>query len=113
MELYLTLILLLPLLGGTINALVGRKLPRRLCEVLACAAVWGAFVCAALAFAAYRAPVTVELATWLADFDFTAPIALYLDPLSLVMTVMITFVCGLIHLYAVGYMTGEGRPARF
>ena len=113
MKLYLTLILLLPLLGGTINALAGRKLPRRACEALACAAVCGAFVCAALAFVAYKAPVTVELATWLADFDFSAPIALYLDPLSLVMTVMITFVCGLIHLYAVGYMAGEGSPARF
>ncbi len=113
MKLYLTLILLLPLLGSAINALVGRKLPRRLCEVLACAAVWGAFACALLAFFAYRAPVTVELADWLADFDFSAPIALYLDPLSLVMTVMITFVCGLIHLYAVGYMAGEGSHARF
>ncbi|QSV46649.1 NADH-quinone oxidoreductase subunit L [Geobacter benzoatilyticus] len=113
MKLYLSLILLLPLLGGTVNALAGRKLPRRACEVLACAAVWGAFVCAALAFVAYKAPVTVELATWLEDFDFSAPIALYLDPLSLVMTVMITFVCGLIHLYAVGYMAEEGSPARF
>ncbi|MBE2889244.1 NADH-quinone oxidoreductase subunit L [Geobacter anodireducens] len=113
MKLYLSLILLLPLLGGTLNALVGRKLPRRVCEALACAAVWGAFVCTVLAFGAYEAPETVLLATWLADFDFTAPIALYLDPLSLVMAVMITFVCGLIHLYAVGYMAGEESPARF
>ena len=113
MKLYLTLILLLPLLGGTINALVGRKLPRRVCEALACAAVWGAFVCAALAFAAYQTPVTVKLATWLADFDFTAGIDLYLDPLSLVMTLMITFVCGLIHLYSVGYMKDDPAHARF
>ncbi|AJE02065.1 NADH-quinone oxidoreductase subunit L [Geobacter pickeringii] len=113
MKLYLTLILLLPLLGGAINALVGRTLPRRLSETLACAAVWGAFVCALLAFGAYRAPETVRLATWLADFDFTAGIDLSLDPLSLVMTLMITFVCGLIHVYAVGYMAGEGSHARF
>ncbi|WP_298267389.1 NADH-quinone oxidoreductase subunit L, partial [Geobacter sp.] len=113
MKLYLTLILLFPLLGGAINALVGRNLPRRLSEILACGVIWGAFVCALLAFGAYRGPVTVELATWLADFDFAAPITLYLDPLSLVMTLMITFVCGLIHVYAVGYMAEEGGHARF
>ena len=113
MKLYLTLILLLPLLAGTVNTLVGRMLPRRLCETLACASVWAAFICAALAFSTYKSPETILLANWLADFDFTAPIALYLDPLSLVMTVMITFVCGLIHLYAVGYMAHEGSPARF
>ncbi|MBT0651609.1 NADH-quinone oxidoreductase subunit L [Geomobilimonas luticola] len=113
MKLYLALILLLPLLGGTINAIVGRKLPRRLTETLACGMVWGAFVCALLAFAAYRGPETVELASWLAAFDFRAPITLYLDSLSLVMVLMITFVCGLIHLYAVGYMADDPSYARF
>ncbi|ABB30415.1 proton-translocating NADH-quinone oxidoreductase, chain L [Geobacter metallireducens RCH3] len=113
MKLYLTTILLLPLLGGAINAVIGRKLPRRACEALACTAVWGAFAGAVLAFAAYRTPVTVELASWLADFDFSAPVTLYLDPLSLVMMVMVTFVCGIIHLYSVGYMAKEESPARF
>ncbi|SNB46945.1 NADH-quinone oxidoreductase subunit L [Geobacter sp. DSM 9736] len=113
MNLYLTLILLFPLLGAVLNMVIGRKLPRLVSETMACAVVWGAFACTALAFAMYRAPVRVELASWLQDFDFSAPIALYLDPLSLVMTLMITFVCGLIHVYAVGYMRGEESHARF
>ena len=113
MKLYLTLILLLPLLGGVVNAVIGRKLPRRIAESLACAVVWGAFGCALPAFAIYRSPLRVELGSWLAAFDFQAPIALYLDPLSLVMVLMITFVCGLIHIYAVGYMAGDPDYARF
>lgn len=113
MKLYLALILILPLLGGAVNALFGRRLPRRLGEALACVVVWGAFGCGVAAFAAYRGPVTVELASWLADFDFQAPLTLYLDPLSLVMVLMITFVCGLIHVYAVGYMAGDPGYTRF
>jgi len=113
MKLYLTLILLLPLLGGISNALFGRLLPRRLVEWLACGVVWGAFGCALLAFAAYRTPLRVELFSWLTVFDFQAPVALYLDPLSAVMCLMVTFVCGVIHLYSVAYMAEERDYVRF
>ncbi|TWJ18881.1 NADH-quinone oxidoreductase subunit L [Geobacter argillaceus] len=113
MKPYLTLILLLPLLGATINSLVGRLLPRRVVETIACGTVWGSFAAAAGAFALYRTPVTVELASWLSVFDFKAPLTLYLDPLSLSLTVMITFVCGLIHLYSVAYMADDPGYVRF
>ena len=42
--------------------------------------------------------------TWMAVGNFTPSITLYLDPLSLVMTGVITGVGFLIHLYATGYM---------
>ncbi|WP_279384513.1 proton-conducting transporter transmembrane domain-containing protein [Geotalea toluenoxydans] len=113
MRLYLTLILVFPLLGGVVNAVIGRKLPRRISEFLACGVVWGAFLCSLLAYAAYQVPVTVKLTSWLTAFDFKAPVTLYLDPLALVMVLMITFVCGLIHVYSVGYMTGDPDYARY
>ncbi len=46
-------------------------------------------------------------------FHFKAPLTLYLDPLSLVLCLMITFVCGLIHLYSVGYMRKDPCYRRF
>jgi len=55
----------------------------------------------------------VVIATWLAVFDFNAPLVLYLDPLSLSLCLMITFVCGLIHIYAVGYMKDDSGYIRF
>ncbi len=113
MKLYLAFILLLPLLGGLFNALVGSKLPRRVGETVACAAIWGSFACSVMAFFNFTAPLKIEYASWLADFDFKAPIALYLDQLSLSLTLMITFVCGLIHLYSVGYMKDDPSPARY
>ena len=113
MKLYLALILLLPLLGGIYNAVFGRILSRSLGETVACGVIWGAFVCSVLAFLQFTAPIKIEYASWLSDFDFKAPIALYLDQLSLALTLMITFVCGLIHLYSVGYMKDDPSFARY
>ena len=114
MKLYLELIILLPLLGAIANALLGGHiLPRRVSEVVACAVIWGSFAATLAAAPTYRAPLTMEIASWLADFDFKAPLTLYLDPLSLSLCLMITFVCGLIHLYAVGYMREDPGYVRF
>ncbi|MDD2582595.1 MAG: proton-conducting transporter membrane subunit, partial [Desulfuromonadaceae bacterium] len=113
MKLYLALILLLPLSGGLFNALFGRALPRRAGEIAACSVIWAAFGCSVLAFLQFTAPVKIEYASWLSDFDFNAPITLYLDQLSLSLALMITFVCGLIHLYSIGYMKEDRSPARY
>lgn len=113
MQIYLSLMLLFPLLGACISMLLGRKLPRPMVEAIACAAVWGSFVCALFAAFAYSAPQTVVLGQWLTTFDLQAPISLYLDPLSLSLAVMIGFVCGLIHIYAVFYMKAELDYPRF
>ena len=114
MKTYLELIILLPLLGGIVNALLGgRLLPRRASEFLACAVIWGSFAATGAAALAYKAQTSVEIATWLSDFDFKAPLTLYLDPLSLSLCLMITFVCALIHTYAVGYMKDDPAYVRF
>ncbi|HEU0264252.1 MAG TPA: NADH-quinone oxidoreductase subunit L [Geobacterales bacterium] len=107
------LILLFPLLGAISATLLGRFLPRRILEITANLAIWGAFAAALATAALYGGPVTVTIASWLSAFDFVAPITLYLDPLALVMVVMITCICGLIHLYAVAYMANDPGYVRF
>jgi len=113
MELYLAFILLFPLGGGFFNAIVGRKLPRGMSEAVACGVIWGSFICSVLAYFNFTGPIKIEYASWLTAFDFRAPIALYLDQLSLALTLMITFVCGLIHLYSIGYMKDDPSYARY
>lgn len=113
MKLYLALILLLPLSGGLFNILFGRSLPRRAGEIVACSVIWGSFACSTLLFLQFTAPLRIEYASWLTAFDFKAPIVLYLDQLSMALILMITFVCGLIHLYSVGYMKEDPFPSRY
>ena len=113
MKTALELIILLPLLGGIINILLGRTLPRRAVELIACGVVWGSFVAALFAAAFYSGPAVVEIGAWLSSFSLKAPITVYLDPLSLSLCLMITFVCGLIHLYSIGYMGEDPCYVRF
>ncbi len=113
MKTALAFIVLLPLLGAITNILLGRLLPRRAVESLACAVIWGSFFATLAALASYSTPAVVELGSWLSAFDLKAPITFYLDPLSLALCLMITFVCGLIHLYSVGYMVGDPGYVRY
>ncbi len=113
MKAAIELLLLLPLLGGICHILLGRLLPRRAVEIAACAAVLGSFVAAVFAAAAYSGPSVVRIGPWLSSFDLKVPITVYLDPLSLSLCLMITFVCGLIHVYSVGYMRDDPGYARY
>ena len=113
MKTALELIILLPLLGAIFNILLGRTLSRRVVEGVACAVIWGSFIAALFAAAAYSGHSVVEIGSWLSSFDLTAPINLYFDPLSLSLCLMITFVCGLIHLYSIGYMQDDPGYVRY
>ena len=113
METLLALILLLPLSGALFNTIFGRILSRQSGETVACGVIWGSFAGSAVLFLRFREPVRIEYSTWLADFDFQAPLAFQIDQLSLSLILMITFVCGLIHLYSVGYMKDDPSYARY
>ncbi len=113
MKTALELIILLPLLGAIFNILLGRMVSRRVVEGAACAVIWGSFIAAMSAAAVYSGPFVVEVGSWLSSFDLQAPISLYFDPLSLSLCLMITFVCGLIHLYSIGYMQDDPGYIRY
>ena len=113
MNLFLPLILFLPILAGAFIALAGMRLPRRISSLVACGAVVGSFISSLCAFLQYRSPVTLDLFRWLSAFDLQAPVSLYFDPLAAVMCLMVTFVSGIILFYSHAYMSGEGDYARF
>ena len=75
--------------------------------------IGGSFLSALSLLRSYRRPVTLELLPWITAFDFKAPISFYLDPLSLTLTLMITTICGLIHLHSVGYMKDDPGYGRY
>ncbi len=56
---------------------------------------------------------TEVLWTWINVGGFHPEIALYLDPLSLIMVVVVAFVSFLIHLYSTEFMIGDDGYARF
>jgi NADH-quinone oxidoreductase subunit L len=89
------------------------RLPRRLCQTIACGSVWASFGCSAAGFFLLQGPVKTELFRWISAFDFHAPAALRFDSLSAIICLMVTFVAGMIHLYSIAYMREDKDYLRF
>ena len=112
------LLVALPALGAAILLLTGRRLNAHghLVGVVMSA---GAFVVAALLFVAMLAQPAAgrgaiqKLWEWQVVGSFKVPVALQLDPLSMVFVLLITFVGTLIHIYAIGYMQHDHDRRKF
>jgi len=114
MKSLLFLIPLLPLLCGGINALWGRRLPRRLAESLAVGGVAASFGLTLLLWPLSQGEGTrVTFFTWLHSGTLHVAFDMLFDRLAAPMTLMVTGVSTLIHLYAVGYMEEDEDYARF
>ncbi len=114
MKTYLFLLLFFPFAGGLILAVIGKYLPRRIAEWIACASVLGSLLMAALAFgAAGEKRYLLTLFDWIQVGDFSASMTVYYDPLAAIMALMVTFVSSLIHLYSVSFMRDDKDYVRY
>ncbi len=110
----LFLIPLLPLFCAVINLLFGMRLPRLFAEVMAVTGVAGAFVLTLIFWGHAEGEGTrAVLFTWLNSGTLDVSFALNFDRLAAPMTLMVTGVATLIHLYAVGYMHEDDDYGRF
>ena len=117
---YAPLIIAFPILGLLINIIIGRRLSERLVGTIASSAVGLSFVVAILQFIALQSEpegARVFVAEWISIGTLQLPWALKIDTLSVAMTLMVTGVSALIHIYAIGYMHEDvrfqGDPGRF
>ncbi|HEX6146079.1 MAG TPA: NADH-quinone oxidoreductase subunit L [Acidimicrobiia bacterium] len=112
---YLWLVIALPLAGSLFLHFFGRYVREPLSGWLASAAMGGAFVIAALAALPFlqggEEATTVVLWEWMPAIG--ASFELLWDPLSALMTLVVTGVGALIHVFAIGYMHGDERFHRF
>src|SRR5262245_20326201 len=98
----LLLIPLLPLVGFLLNASLGRRLTKSVASAIACGAMIASFVVSAAAvwrlvsLPAGERSILERVFTWISSGDFTAPLALRLDPLSAVMILVVTGIGSLI-----------------
>lgn len=109
----LWLIPAIPFASAAVLLVLGSRFPRRVVAALGCASILASTIISFLMFAAYRGPYTERLWTWIGIEDFRPAVAFYLDPLSLVMVTVVTFVSFFIHLYSTGFMAGDPGYSRF
>ncbi len=112
---YLWLIIALPLVGAIVLHFGGRYLPEPLPGIAAAGAIGTAFVIAAAAFVPLAGgeaePHLLMLWEWMPGLG--AAFEIRWDQLSALMTLIITGVGTLIHIYSIGYMHGDPRFSRF
>jgi len=123
-QILLLLIILFPLGGAIINGLIGRYLPKGLVTFVGVGSVAVSFALAVIAFVelfglshdSEHAALTYHFYEW---FSLKLPggnvvpinVRFLMDSLSGIMTLVVTGVGGLIHLYSIGYMgEDEGYP---
>src|SRR5262245_8442152 len=112
----LWIIPLLPLIGAAINGFFGRRFSKRTVALVGTVFVGASF--AVVAWTAMRLwhhlPYGERFAfPWIEAGNFAAPFGFYLDQLSLVMSLVVSGVGFVIHVYSVGYMEHEGGYYRF
>ena len=115
MDILAPLVLLAPLVGFLINALVGRSLPRRMVGWIGAGSIGLAFVFALLILGQQLGGQRLDQTyfTWWSSGDFNVPFNLYVDRLSTLMILVITGVGFLIHVYSIGYMAEDPGYSRF
>jgi NADH-quinone oxidoreductase subunit L len=116
---YVWLILAFPLLGVLGNIFLGGKLGRRFVSVLSCGVVALAFLVGAVVFFELLAVEPAlrhfekHIFTWFLSGSFKVEGSLLVDPLSILMTLVVSCVAFLIHVYSVGYMAGDSGYRRY
>lgn len=121
LDLVICILIFSPLVGFLINGL-GGKWNNKNC-VLAGAIATGAaaisFVCASILFChlvkqddGFRL-IHTKLFQWIHVGSFKADIAFSIDAISAIMILIITGVGSLIHLYSIGYMGHDKKPAKY
>jgi NADH-quinone oxidoreductase subunit L len=115
----LWLIPILPFAGFLLNGLFGKRLGKGFVTAVALLASFGAAVAGTIAVVQYHAayptgaPHINLVYNWIASGSISTDISFQLDPLSVVMLMVVTWVGFLIHLYSVGYMAHEDGYGRY
>ncbi|MGI9646545.1 MAG: NADH-quinone oxidoreductase subunit L [Ilumatobacteraceae bacterium] len=108
-----------PLFGFLTIQLFGRKMGDPLAGYFATLMVFASFaVAAAIYFDLVDRPEedraeVVTLFSWVPVGTLQIDLAFLADPLSITMCLFVTFIGGLIHLFAVGYMHGDPKFSKF
>jgi len=108
---------LLPLFGSALNGLLGKRLGKRFTTTVALASISGSLLLSIIAFILMKLAPGQRLefcaGTWINTGTLSVPFGLVFDPLSSIMSLVVTGIGFLIHLYSVGYMSTEEGYARY
>jgi NADH-quinone oxidoreductase subunit L len=111
------LIPILPLVGGLINGLFGKRFSKAAVATVALFFTGASFIVACghacILLNSGADALEKSYGTWIRAGNFSVDFGIYLDHLSMIMMLVVTGVGFLIHVYSVAYMAHEGGYYRF
>ncbi len=104
-----------PLAGAILAGFLGWKLGRTFAHTVTIASVAISFAASVAAFIAVKngARLDQELYTWIAGEGFRLQVGFLVDPLTVTMMCVVTFVSLMVHVYTIGYMADDPGYQRF
>ena len=113
-KLYL-LVPLAPLIGAAIAGLFCRVIPRWVAHTATISGVAIAFIASLFIFQDVQAGNTFNgpVYQWLSTGDYTFEVGFLIDPLTVTMMLVVTFVSLMVHIYTIGYMQDDPGYNRF
>lgn len=116
MELALKLIIFLPLVSGVFNGIFGKIIDQKISKSIAIFSIMSVAVLTIPVF--IRAGIGqdtlhVLIASWISFDSIAADWAIYVDQLTAIMFVLVAFVSAVVHIYSLGYMSGDENLPKF
>ena len=104
-----------PLLGAIVAGLFGRLVGRAGAHVVTIAGVAVSFIASVLVFQDVLAGHTFNgtVYTWMVLGDLSFEVGFLIDPLTVMMMLVVTFVSLMVHIYTIGYMQDDPGYQRF
>lgn len=110
------LLILLPLIGFLINALLGKSLPKNVSGIIGSGAILGSFLISCSYFFGLvngAAPIDVKIFDWITFGSIHIDFGVLIDQLSAMWLMIVTGIGFLIHIYSIGYMHDDEGFQRF
>ncbi len=106
---------LAPLIGAVLAGLFGKFIGRTLSHVVTIAGVAVAFVASMFVFQDVNAGHSFNgtVYTWMTSGDMRFEVGFLIDPLTALMTLVVSFVSLMVHIYTIGYMHDDPGYKRF
>jgi NADH-quinone oxidoreductase subunit L len=106
-ETLILFVLLFPLIGGILNGTIGKNLSETVVGTIGTLMVAIPFVISFSIFLSLDSTINVPLFSLLKLSDFSLNAGLQVDALAIWMTMIITGIGSLIHIFSMGYMKGD------
>jgi NADH-quinone oxidoreductase subunit L len=110
------MIIFLPFVSGVFNGIFCKKINNRQASVVASVSIIMSAICAAYLFmvtGVNKQPVHVVITKWMNVDSVSMNWAIYVDQLTAIMFLLVTFVSSVVHLYSLGYMSDDKNLPKF